>query len=70
MCMAQNDIPNAFKELIREWRSQCYAVELFGIPHLAYVCNDFFELARTSHWKMKAVQLCSLQNNIKNIIEL
>ena len=40
------------------------------LEFLNNVCNDFFELAKTSHWKIKAVELCSLKNNIKNFLEL
>ena len=51
---------NAFKAF-REEKSQCCAAELFGVLH---VYNDVFELDRTSHGKIKTVELYPLQNNI------
>ena len=59
---------NAFKAF-REERSQ-NAMLQNCLEFLINVCNYFFELARTSHCNIKAVELCSLKNNIKNFLEL
>ena len=40
------------------------------LEFLIYISNDFFELARTSYWKIKIVELSSVQNKIKNFLEL
>ena len=66
--MFEEDMQNDFKGF-REERSQCYAVELFGVPHL--YLQRFLRTGQDKPLKNKDRRTtCSLQNKIKNFLEL